>query len=213
MSVSFNFKREKKVKEVVEKYSLPVLTQLSKQEEKKSVAKFKLNKALLDILQISGKDCSISVGQTDDGAIVLVNTTTIDTPHQSHVNADGTINNRFLLDRITRMYPISSDEEHEFSTEYMYEEGFHMAVITGILVQEEAPEITDVEFEYQEANHEENINEDNESLNSYQEGDSGSPMQDIVQEESFDEIPDEISEANVGELGLRSESNDNVEQF
>lgn len=103
MAISFNFKKKSNVEEVVEKYNFPVLTSCIIPAIKGSVARFEMNKALIEALNIDfNKDPLVSIGQNDDGDLVLVNTTGMSTPYQYHVNKDGSINSKKLHDRLMK---------------------------------------------------------------------------------------------------------------
>lgn len=111
--ITFNFKKAKSVKE--EKYNFPVLTQLSYLGDKNSVVKFELNKAALDALSYPEnlKNCKLSVGLVDN-MLVIVNTTGVETEHQFNVNMDGTVNSKFLLNRINKHFEIDKTINNEF---------------------------------------------------------------------------------------------------
>lgn len=126
MAITFSFKKVKE--EEVEQYNFPVLTQCPKDDTKGSVAKFRLNKALFDLL---GTPTSISIGQNDDGGIVLVNTSDALTPHQSHVNADNSINSKFLMSQLSKKFCTKSDELITFNVKDSNEADMYAVDIIG----------------------------------------------------------------------------------
>jgi hypothetical protein len=153
MAITFSFKEQRKIEQ--EKYDYPVLTQrafIVDPTSQRTVAKFALNKAALKALGYPEKlkDCKISVGRDDEtNELVLVNTTGADTDKQFNVTADATFNSKFLLDRLTKEYPIDIEKENEFQVvavqipgEYMY------GIITHMVYSEE--EVLTVDDEYEE---------------------------------------------------------------
>jgi hypothetical protein len=116
--ITFNFKKPKK--EVEEKYNFPVLTQKALTNQKGSVAKFTMNKALIDSLGLDlSQECNVSMGlMQEEGSaqLVLVNTTGMQTPHQFHVNNDGSLNSKSLLNRLVKFgFEFDETVDNEFS--------------------------------------------------------------------------------------------------
>lgn len=111
--ITFNFKKAKA--EEVEKYAFPVLTQLAYTGEKNSVAKFELNKAALKALGYDEdlKGSKLSIGMVDN-MLVIANTTGLETDHQFNVNMNGSVNSKFLLDRINKHFEIDETVDNEF---------------------------------------------------------------------------------------------------
>lgn len=123
MAITFSFKDKKKIEQ--EKYNYPVLTQKPYDESKKgTVAKFAMNKSMLDSLGYPKdlKDCKISIARDEDtNEIVLINSTGMETDHQYNVVSDGSFNSKFLLGRIKKSFPdvdaLEGCEFHKISIE------------------------------------------------------------------------------------------------
>jgi len=123
MAITFNFKKKKK--EEPERFNFPVITQKPYSGEKSSVAKFALNKAALLEMRYPEdlRGCKLSVAMDDvSGEIVLINSTDMITEHQFNVNMDGTVNSKFLMERLTKFFGHSPVEEVDFSLEHSMDE-------------------------------------------------------------------------------------------
>lgn len=164
MAITFSFKKKKK--EEPEKYHFPAITQKPYSGEKHSVAKFALNKAALKAMGYPEdlKNCKISVAMDDvSEEIVLINSTGHVTDHQFNVNMDGTVNSKFLLDRVTKFFGHSPVEEVSFIMEESMDEdtGFSVFYMEALVEVDcdEPPTCKgcDCESKYPESEEEEDV--------------------------------------------------------
>lgn len=137
MAISFVFKKQSSVVETPEKYDFPVLTSCVLLAIKGSVARFEMNKALLEALNIDlTKDALVSVGQNEDGQLVLVNTTGMETPYQYHVNKDGSINSKKLYERLVKTWTeFNPNAVNEFKLVGSIEDGMNIATIEEVIIE------------------------------------------------------------------------------
>jgi hypothetical protein len=126
MGITFDFKKKKE--EEREQYLFPVLTQIPRTDEKGSVAKFKLNKALIEAL---GSPKLVSVGQDEAGDIIIANTSDLQTPHQFHVNSDNTVNSKFLFERLAKRYSVKQSDLVQYNVRTYFDCDMQVAGICG----------------------------------------------------------------------------------
>lgn len=173
MAITFSFKKKKK--EEPEKYHFPAITQKPYSGEKHSVAKFALNKAALKAMGYPEdlKDCKISVAMDDvSEEIVLINSTGSVTDHQFNVNMDGTVNSKFLMERVTKFFGHSPVEEVDFILQQAMDEdsGFSVFYLEALGMESDGNDYIncngcDCEEKYPEKYpEEEDHNEPSESL-------------------------------------------------
>ncbi len=145
MGIIFGFKK-KNVEEVVEKYNYPVLTSCVQSAVKGSVARFEMNKALIEALSIDlSKDSLVSIGQDDNGNLVLANTTGMETPYQYHVNKDGSVNSGVLHKRLQRSFSdFNPAIKTEFNVTIAVEDELNIAIVNGLLLPVEITDINEL---------------------------------------------------------------------
>lgn len=115
MAVTFSFKAQKRIE--AEKYNMPVLTKYEYTGEKKTVAKYSLNKAALKAFNFPDdlKGEKISIGRTDDDELVIAKTTDVqEVDNQFNVNKDGSFNSKFLTGKLVRFYGVDPVVPREF---------------------------------------------------------------------------------------------------